>query len=147
MRASLRRRRAPARSPTRSTAYWRRRGRAPAFPRMLRPSARSYGTLRALRRAIPLLAGCAALLCAVPAAAQLRPVHHTGSRVRIGTFPTFTGSAQRVRVIVGPAAQPLALRRGRGLLAGGARRKLDVRSAFARAYLHLLERQQARTVV
>jgi minor extracellular serine protease Vpr len=114
---------------------------------MLRPFARSYGTLRALRRAIPLLAGCAALLCAVPAAAQLRPVHHTGSRVRIGTFPTLTGSAQRVRVIVGLAAQPLAVRGGRGLLAAGARRKLDVRSASARAYLHLLERQQAHAVV
>jgi subtilisin family serine protease len=96
-----------------------------------------------LRRAIPLLASCAALVCAVPAAAQLRPVHHTGPRVRADTLPARTGSAQRVRVIVDLALPPLSARGGRGLLAATARRKLDVRSASARAYLSLLERQQA----
>jgi subtilisin family serine protease len=96
-----------------------------------------------LRRAIPLLASCAALVCAVPAAAQLRPVHHTGPRVRADTLPARTGSAQRVRVIVDLALPPLSARGGRGLFAATARRKLDVRSASARAYLSLLERQQA----
>jgi subtilisin family serine protease len=96
-----------------------------------------------LRRAIPLLASCAALVCAVPAAAQLRPVHHTGPRVRADTLPARTGIAQRVRVIVDLALPPLSARGGRGLFAATARRKLDVRSASARAYLSLLERQQA----
>jgi subtilisin family serine protease len=53
------------------------------------------------------------------------------------------GSAQRVRVIVDLALPPLSARGGRGLFAATARRKLDVRSASARAYLSLLERQQA----
>ena len=97
-----------------------------------------------MRRAIPLLAACAALVCAVPAAAQLRPVHHSGSRVRADTQPARTGSAQRVRVIVGLAAPPLALRGGRGLFTTAARRKLDAHTASARAYLHVLERRQAR---
>ncbi len=97
-----------------------------------------------MRRAIPLLATCAALVCAVPAAAQLRPVHHSGSRVRTDTHPTPTGSARRVRVIVDLAAPPLALRGDRGLFAAASRRKIDVRTASARAYLHLLERRQAR---
>ena len=50
----------------------------------------------ALRRALPLLASCAALVCAVPAAARLEPVRHPGPRVHIGTFPFHTGGATRV---------------------------------------------------
>jgi minor extracellular serine protease Vpr len=97
-----------------------------------------------LRSAIPLLASCAALVCAVPASAQLRPVHHAGPRVRADTLRARTGSSQRVRVIVDLAALPLALHGHRGLTAAVSRRKLDVHTEPARAYLHVVERQQAR---
>ncbi len=71
-------------------------------------------------------------------------MHHAGSRVRADTLPRLTGNAQRVRVIVDLAAPPLAVRGGLGLFAAGSRRKLDVRTESARAYLHLLEQQQVR---
>ena len=101
-----------------------------------------------MRRAIPLLATCAALVCAVPAAAKLVPVRHAGPRVRPGTLPSPAAlSSQRVRVIVALAAPPLALHGDRGLLAASARRRLNVRSASARAYVRMLERQQARAAV
>ncbi|MDX6486624.1 MAG: minor extracellular serine protease Vpr, partial [Gaiellaceae bacterium] len=97
-----------------------------------------------MRRAIPLLVACAALLCAVPAEARLVPVRHAGPRVTHGVLPAHTGAAARVRVIVELGLPPLATRGGRGLYAAVARQKLDVRSSSARAYLRLLERRQSR---
>jgi minor extracellular serine protease Vpr len=85
-----------------------------------------------LRRAIPLLASCTALVCAVPAAARLVPVQHSGSRVRVDTFSFQTGGSARVRVIVRLAQPPLAARR------------LAVHSARGRAYVRALAREQAR---
>jgi minor extracellular serine protease Vpr len=102
-----------------------------------------------VRRAIPLFACCAALLAAVPAAAQLVPVQRsfgdrTVPRVRAGTLRLTPGAAGRVRVIVDLPLPPLAARYGRGLYAAGARRKLDLRSAAARAYLQRIDAQQSR---
>src|SRR5437763_753248 len=102
---------------------------------MLPPSARSYGTLISLRRAIPLLACCVALIAVAPAAARFVPVQHNGPRVTAGTLPTLTGAATRVRVVVGLALPPLSLRQERGLRSVAARRKLDVASSSSRAYV------------
>jgi minor extracellular serine protease Vpr len=107
----------------------------------------SYG--HEVRRAIPFFACCAALLAAVPAAAQLVPVQRTFGdrsvpRVRAGTLPLRPGGASRVRVIVDLPLPPLAARYGRGLYAAGARHKLDLRSASARAYLQRVETEQNR---
>jgi minor extracellular serine protease Vpr len=96
-----------------------------------------------LRRVIPLLVSCAALLGAVSAAAQPVPIAHKGSRVRVGTIPSSAGRSTRVRVIVRLSLPPLAARDGRGLYAFGARRKLDLHSQSSRAYLRRLERQQS----
>jgi minor extracellular serine protease Vpr len=74
-----------------------------------------------LRRVVVLLAGIAALAFALPA----------------------TAAEQRVRVIVGLEAPPLATYGERGLAQAGARRKLDVHSSSARAYLRALQRRQA----
>ncbi len=79
-----------------------------------------------------------ALCTAVPAAAQ--------PRVRAGTIPLLTPAASRVRVVVSLALPPLALRGGRGLATAGARRKLDLQSSSARAYVAAVERAQARAV-
>jgi minor extracellular serine protease Vpr len=97
-----------------------------------------------LRRVIPLLVGCAALLGAVSAAAQPVQVAHKGSRVRVGTIPMPTGSSASVRVIVRLSLPPLAARDGRGLYAFGVSRKLDFRSQSSQAYLRRLEQQQSR---
>ena len=97
-----------------------------------------------MRRVISLLACCAALVSVAPAAARFVPVQHTGPRVTVGTVPTLTGAAARVRVIVGLALPPLSTRGGRGLASFSARRKLDVASSSSRAYLRRLEQQQAR---
>jgi subtilisin family serine protease len=91
-----------------------------------------------LRRAIPLLAALTALCAATSAAAQ--------PRARAGTIPLLTPAASRVRVVVSLPLPPLALRGGRDLAAAGARRKLDVRSTSAQAYLHELAAAQARAV-
>jgi minor extracellular serine protease Vpr len=92
---------------------------------------------------IPLLACCAALLGAVPAGAQLVRIKHTGPLVRVGTLPSPTGGTARVRVIARLSTPPLATRGGRGLYAFVARRKLDLDSSSARAYLQMLERRQS----
>ena len=62
----------------------------------------------------------------------------------MGTLPALTGSATRVRVIVGLALPPLALSGGRGLTSFAAPHRLDVGSSSSRAYLRLLAQQQAR---
>ena len=100
-----------------------------------------------MRRATPLLACCAALLAAVPAAAQPVPVDR-GSlpRVRAGVVPILPSSS-RVRVIARLSLPPLAQRFGRGLAAAGAHRRLDMGSAGARAYLRRLESAQAAEAV
>jgi minor extracellular serine protease Vpr len=82
-----------------------------------------------LRRAITLLVSCAALVSADPAWARVAPVEHGGPRVR---------------VIAELEASPLATRGVRGVLAANGRRKLDVNTRSARAYVRMLERQQAR---
>jgi minor extracellular serine protease Vpr len=92
-----------------------------------------------LRRAIPLLAGLAALATALPVAAQ--------PRVRAGTIPLLGPSASRVRVVVSLRLPPLALAQGRGLASAAARQKLDVRSVSARAYVRREEAVQARAAV
>jgi minor extracellular serine protease Vpr len=96
-----------------------------------------------LRRVIPLLVGCAALLGAVAASAQPAQIAHKGSRVRVGTIPMPTGASASMRVIVRLSLPPLAARDGRGLYAFGASRKLDLHSQSSRAYLRRLERQQS----
>jgi minor extracellular serine protease Vpr len=85
-----------------------------------------------LRRAIPLLASCTALVCAVPAAARLVPVEHSGPRVHVDTFSFQTGGSARVRVIARLALPPVTARR------------LAVHSARGRAYVHALVREQKR---
>jgi minor extracellular serine protease Vpr len=97
-----------------------------------------------LRRAITLLVSCTALVASAPANARLAPVDHTGAHVRTGTPTPQTGAAQRVRVVVDLASPPLAARGSRGVLAAVTRRKLDVQSSSARAYVRRLEREQAR---
>jgi subtilisin family serine protease len=97
-----------------------------------------------LRRAIPLLACCAALISVAPATARFVPVRHAGPRVRVGTLPTLTGSAARVRVVVALSLPPLSLRGGRGLTSFAAQRRLDVTSSSSRAYLRRLAHQQMR---
>src|SRR5205823_438763 len=126
------------RSPTRSSACSRPPGSPRACPRTAPPCGRSYGTLRALRRAIPLLAGLAALATALPVAAQ--------PRVRAGTIRLLTPAASRVRVVVSLRLPPLALAQGHGLASSAARRKLDVRTVSARAYVHREEAAQAAAV-
>jgi minor extracellular serine protease Vpr len=102
-----------------------------------------------VRRAIPLLGCCAAMIGAVPAAAQLVPVQRTFGdrtipRIRAGTIPLSPAGFGRVRVIADLPLPPLAARYGRGLYASAARRKLDVASATARAYLRRIDEQQSR---
>ena len=100
-----------------------------------------------LRRALPLLVGCAALIAALPAAAQLVPVQRDNvPRVRAGVIPLTTGASSRVRMIVDLPLPPLAARYGRGLSSAGAARRLNVSSASSRAYLRQIEAQQDRAV-
>src|SRR5437588_2751952 len=96
-----------------------------------------------LRRVIPLLVTCAALLGAASAAAQPVRIVHTGSRVRVGTLPSPSGSSTHVRVIVRLSLPPLAARDGRGLNAFGVRRKLDFHSQSTQAYLRRVAQQQS----
>jgi subtilisin family serine protease len=102
-----------------------------------------------LRRAIPLLACCAALVGALPAAAQLVPVQRTFGdrtvpRVRAGFIPLTASSSSRVRVVVDLRLPPLAARYGRGLYTTGAKRTLNVTSAASRAYLRRVDEAQTR---
>ncbi|HEY8705594.1 MAG TPA: S8 family serine peptidase [Gaiellaceae bacterium] len=106
-----------------------------------------------MRRTVPLLACCAALVVALPAAAKLVPVQRTFGdrsvpRVRAGVLPVFPSSG-RVRVIARLSLPPLAQVSGaqvagRGLSAAGSRRRLSVESAGSRAYLRRLAQGQAR---
>jgi minor extracellular serine protease Vpr len=95
-----------------------------------------------LRRAVTLLACCAALAAAVPAGAQLEPLHQ---HVAPGTITLHRGPAE-VRVIAALAPPPLAQAYGRGLYGTGARRRLAVHGAVARAYVARLAAAQARAV-
>src|SRR4051794_19609174 len=79
-----------------------------------------------------------ALCAAIPAAAH--------PRVRVGTIPLLTPAASQVRVVVSLRLPPLALRGERSLASATARRKLDTRSASARAYLRHVEQEQSRTI-
>jgi minor extracellular serine protease Vpr len=101
-----------------------------------------------LRRAIPLLGCCAALVLALPAGARLTPVQRTFGertlpRIRAGVIPAAAPSGP-VRVLARLSLPPLAQKLGRGLYAAGARRKLDVVSVSARAYLRRLAAAQTR---
>jgi len=100
-----------------------------------------------LRRAIPLLGCCAALAFVLPAAARPQPVQRglgerSLPRIRAGVIPAVAPSS-RVRVLARLAPPPLAQRFGRGLYGAGARRKLDLSSAAARAYLRRIDDAQA----
>ena len=102
-----------------------------------------------MRRLLPVLAALAALVSAVPAAADLRPVRRDFGelqipRVRPGVIQMPKAHERgRIQVIVQLSDAPLA-RRSRGLSAAGARQKLQVDSAASREYLaHLGRRQQA----
>ena len=100
-----------------------------------------------MRRTIPLLACCAALVAALPAAAQLLPVQRSFDgrsvpRVRAGVLPVLASSG-RIRVIARLSLPPLAQVAGRGLAAAGARHRLSVGSAASRAYLRRLVQAQA----
>jgi minor extracellular serine protease Vpr len=87
-----------------------------------------------------LLAVAAALVTAVPAAADLRPIRRDFGelqvpRVRAGEVQVPSVRARgRVRMIVRLAQPPLA-QYNRRLQAGAGRQKLDVKSASSRAYL------------
>jgi len=101
-----------------------------------------------LRRALPLLICCAALVAALPAAAQPAPVQRglggrTLPRLRAGTILQLRGS-RLVRVIADLPLPPLAARFGRGLYTAGASRRLDVNSASSRAYVRRIDEEQAR---
>jgi hypothetical protein len=96
-----------------------------------------------LRRAIPLLACCGALIAALPAGARPTPVDRGAlPRVRAGTLPVLAASG-RIRVIARLSLPPLAQRYGRGLAAAGLRQRLDTATAASRAYLERFERAQA----
>ncbi len=100
-----------------------------------------------MRRVVTLLACCAALAAAAPASAQLEPVVRGPNqpRLRAGTIPFQHGPAE-VRVIAALPQPPLAQEYGRGLYVSGARRKLAVHGATARAYVARLAAAQARAV-
>src|SRR3954447_3779114 len=100
-----------------------------------------------LRRALPLLACCAGLIAALPAAAQAVPVERGAMpRVRAGTLPELAPHG-RVRVIARLSLEPLAQRFGRGLAASGSRRTLDLSSTASRAYLRRIEDAQTAEAV
>jgi minor extracellular serine protease Vpr len=100
-----------------------------------------------LRRAIPLLACCGALIAALPAGARPTPVDRGAlPRVRAGTLPVLAASG-RIRVIARLSLPPLAQRYGRGLAAAGLRQRLDTATAASRAYLERVERAQAAEAV
>jgi minor extracellular serine protease Vpr len=101
-----------------------------------------------LRRALPLLICCAALVTALPAAAKPAPVQRalggrTLPRMRVGTIPQLRVSRLE-RVIVDLPLPPLAARFGRGLYTAGASHQLDVHSTASRAYVRRIDEQQTR---
>ena len=101
--------------------------------------------------AVPLLV-VAALVVAVPAAADLRPIDRRAGeievpRVRTGTIVVPKGHARgRITVVVRLGQPPLAQWTGRSLQARGGARKLDVAGASSRAYLAGLARTQQAAV-
>ncbi|MEX2211683.1 MAG: S8 family serine peptidase [Gaiellaceae bacterium] len=102
-----------------------------------------------MRRSLPVLALLAALVCAVPAAADLRPVRRDFGDFRVplvrqGTIELPKGHERgRIQVIVQLGQAPLA-RWGRTPAGLAGRQKLQVDSASSRAYLRqLAEAQQA----
>jgi minor extracellular serine protease Vpr len=102
-----------------------------------------------VRRALPLVALLAALVGALPAAAELRPVRRDFGelhvpRVRTGEVRLPSGHARgHVRVIVQLAEAPLS-RWARTLAATAGRERLNVGSVASRDYLaHLARRQRA----
>jgi len=103
--------------------------------------------LRPLRRIALALALLAALLSAVPAAADLRPVRRDFGELRLplvraGEFEAPRGHARgRIRVIVQLPQAPLA-RWSRDLHGTAGRQKLNVAAASSRAYLSRLARIQ-----
>jgi minor extracellular serine protease Vpr len=104
-----------------------------------------------VRRALLLLGLSAGLAVPASANAGAFPLKHLvsirqhGPRVRRGTIHLQPAHA-RVRVIAALSLPPLAQRYGRGLYTAGARRKLAVHSAAARAYVARLAAAQARAV-
>lgn len=105
-----------------------------------------------MRRIVPLLVCCAALVAALPAAAQLEPVQRTFGdrsipRLRAGVLPALRSSG-RIRVIARLPLPPLAQYAGRGLSAAGARRRLSVDTESSRAYLQrVVQAQQQETAL
>jgi len=102
-----------------------------------------------VRRLLVPLAILAALVSALPAAAELRPVRRDFGelqvpRVRAGTIVVPAGQALgRITVLVRLADPPLA-EAGRTFYARGATRRLDVRAGSSRTYLQRLVRAQRR---
>ena len=102
-----------------------------------------------MRGSLGVVALAAALVLAVPAGADLRPVRRDFGelsipRVRAGEIHIPAERARgRVRTIVRLAEPPLA-QYSRGLQAASGRRKLNVRSASSRAYLSRLAASQRR---
>src|SRR5215218_8457252 len=147
MRAAHPRRRDAWRSPTRSSACWRRRARDPVSPGTCRPPAESKSYSEALRRTALSAAAVAALAFGASASAGLQPVKRDfGDRslplVRHGTLRIPAGQADgRVRVIVGLPLAPLATAQSRPLSRSG-RNRLDVRASSSRTYLARVERAQ-----
>ena len=137
-----RRRRAPARSPTRSSACSRRRARAPACPRMLRPSARSYGTLRTLAPRHPASRLLRGARLRRPRGGALRPVQHVGlARPR-----RHAAHPHRRRTRAGDRRSRRAAPRSRDARGLSRRRRAKARREHASAAtsLRVLERGQAR---
>jgi minor extracellular serine protease Vpr len=105
-----------------------------------------------LRRIVFLPAVIGALVCATPAASELRPVKRDfGERtlplVRQGVVKAPAGRGEsRVRVIVTLPQAPLAAAHGVSLTTRGARRRLNVGSASSRSYVARLQRAQRAAV-
>ena len=102
-----------------------------------------------MRRLLPVLAALAALVSAVPAAADLRPVRRDFGelhvpRVRAGEIRLPQAHERgRIQVLVQLSDAPLA-RHSRSLSGAGARQKLQADSGSSRQYLaYLARRQQA----
>ena len=101
-----------------------------------------------MRRLVAPLLVLAALVAAVPAAAELRPVDRRAGeielpRIRPGHVVVPKGHERgRITVVVRLAQPPLAQWSGRSLQARGGSRRLDVAGVSSRAYLARLARAQ-----
>ncbi|MGH3131513.1 MAG: S8 family serine peptidase, partial [Gaiellaceae bacterium] len=100
-----------------------------------------------MRRSLVLIVSAAALVSAVPASAELRPIRRDFGElqlpvVRAGDVRVPAGHARgRVTMIVRLAQPPLA-QSGRSLQSSSGSRRLDVSSAASRAYLARLDTAQ-----